>query len=245
MTLDTPDQSKQMQLIAQVLQLREKLHEMQRPLVIEFSGTPKAGKSTTIAALSKFLRRHAVAVEAFRERASVCPVKDKHHPFFNIWTGSVSLAQMLAALERPHRVFILDRGLFDSLVWINMHAAHGSVSSAELSAIESFFLLKRFTQYIDLVVVMSSSPAQSLEREFKDQLNPSYGSIMNPGTLHDYNLSLGNCLEKYRTNFSRVIHIDTSGARVVDKVVTVVSEVMSVLNKVAEHDTQARSEKDA
>ena len=46
-----------------------------RPLIIEFSGSPKSGKTTAIGVLSLFFRRNNFRVETFTERASISPVK--------------------------------------------------------------------------------------------------------------------------------------------------------------------------
>jgi predicted ATPase len=58
-----------------------------RPIVIEFCGSPKSGKSSCINSLSLFLRRNKFRTRVLTERASVCPVEDKFDPNFNIWGG--------------------------------------------------------------------------------------------------------------------------------------------------------------
>ena len=66
-----------------------------RPVVIEFAGAPKAGKTTTLSTLQAFLKRCGFKVEVVIERASVCPIRDKKHANFNIWTACTTLAQIL------------------------------------------------------------------------------------------------------------------------------------------------------
>jgi hypothetical protein len=88
-----------------------------RPLIIEFSGAPKAGKTRSISVLELFLKRNGIKAEVFTERASIAPIKTKGHLYFNVWVSCASLQGMLEALYRDLDVFILDRGLFDALVW--------------------------------------------------------------------------------------------------------------------------------
>jgi len=50
-----------------------------RPLIIEFSGSPKAGKTRAISGLELFLTRNGIKVEVYTERASISPIKSKGH----------------------------------------------------------------------------------------------------------------------------------------------------------------------
>ena len=56
-----------------------------KPIVLEFAGVPKAGKTSTIGALCAFLKRCGFKVQVVAERAAICPIRDKTHPNFNVW----------------------------------------------------------------------------------------------------------------------------------------------------------------
>jgi predicted ATPase len=99
--------------------------DARRPVVIEFAGVPKAGKTSTIAQIQNFLKRCGFRVQVVIERASVCPIRDKKHFTFNIWTAATTLSQILQQTQEPPRaedpqILILDRGLFDSVTWLTM-----------------------------------------------------------------------------------------------------------------------------
>jgi hypothetical protein len=92
-----------------------------RPIVIEFAGVPKAGKTTTLNTIHSFLKRCGFRVETVIERASVCPIRDKKHFNFNVWTACTSLAQILEKTQEKTRdqqsdsdpeILILDRRVF-------------------------------------------------------------------------------------------------------------------------------------
>ena len=72
-------------------------HKARKPLVIEFAGVPKAGKTSTLNQVHGFLKRCGFRTEVVVERASVCPIRDKKHANFNIWT----LASRLCQCENP------------------------------------------------------------------------------------------------------------------------------------------------
>jgi hypothetical protein len=94
-----------------------------QPVVIEFAGSPKAGKTSTIGQIQTFLKRCKFRVQVVVEPASVCPIRDKQHPNFNVWTACTTLAQILERTQTPSRpedphILILDRGLFDAVSWL-------------------------------------------------------------------------------------------------------------------------------
>lgn len=214
--------------------LRTNLDQLKRPVLIEFSGTPKAGKTTCVEAIARFFRRHEIPVHVVMERASVCPIVDKHHLFFNTWTATTSLAQMLEALGRGVSIVILDRGVFDSLVWMDfLHRRH-AVSAAELEAIERFVLLDRWANRIDVVVALSVDPKEALEREFRDQITDVEGSIMNPQNLAEYNTSLERCRRKYSHRFRKIMHLDTSGKQPREGVAAIAYELITKVDELVD-----------
>jgi len=103
----------------------ERFGNARKPIVFEFAGVPKAGKTSTLNTLQAFLKRCGFRVEVVVERASVCPIKDKRHSNFNVWTACTTLVQILEKTQDPPRpedphILILDRGLFDSLCWLKL-----------------------------------------------------------------------------------------------------------------------------
>lgn len=212
-----------------------RLESLKRPLIIEFAGTPKAGKTTCVNAIAKFLQKKKISVHIVTERASVCPIANKHHLYFNTWTGVTSLSQMLESKEKQSNVIILDRGLFDTLVWMDFLQVWQAVTPDDLNKIESFFLLNRWTSLIDIVVTLSVDPNIALEREFKDQILREPGSIMNKANLEGYNSSLYKAMEKYKDKFN-ILHIDTTNTETVKGITKISYELLSVAHKSIDED---------
>ena len=74
---------------------RARFNGARKPIVVEFAGVPKAGKTTTLSQIQAFLKRCGFRVEVVVERASVCPIQDKKHSNFNVWTACMTLSQIL------------------------------------------------------------------------------------------------------------------------------------------------------
>ena len=205
-----------------------------KPIVIEFAGVPKAGKTTTLGQLQAFLKRCGFRVEVVVERASVCPIRDKKHSNFNVWTACTTLAQILEKTQDPPRIddphiLILDRGLFDSISWLTMMERLERIRTTDRKVIEKFLLIDDWRERITGVIVMTASPQDAMERE-KGYLpiKDAKGSIMNPEVLQRMLDNTNETAERLKRNF-RIYTIDTSSGetkndprRTAEKVVDIV-----------------------
>ena len=153
-------------------QAAEKFSTARKPVVFEFAGVPKAGKTSTLGALQAFLKRCGFRVEVVVERASVCPIRDKKHANFNVWTACTTLAQILEKTQNPPRpedphILILDRGLFDSICWLSMMEHLERIRPDERKIIERFLKIDDWRDRISAVFVMTVNPADAMMRESK------------------------------------------------------------------------------
>ena len=171
-----------------------------KPVVIEFAGSPKAGKTTTLSTVHTFLKRCGFKVEVVIERASVCPIRDKKHANFNIWTACTTLAQILEKTQHQHQrephpdapeILILDRGLFDAIVWLAMMEHLAKIQKNESEIVERFLLMPDWRKRIFGAIVMTASPDDSMARE-KGYLPVEgvEGSIMNEKWLAKFRWEL-------------------------------------------------------
>lgn len=199
-------------LAEEVLALKSE-HRQKRPIVIEFSGSPKAGKTSCINSLELFLKRNGFSVQIVQERASICPVSDKQSPMFNLWTACMSLAGLIGTLENKNNqvdVLILDRGIFDALCWFEWLASNSKMEEEQKKYIEQFLLMNEFVSCIDIVFAFSVQPSISIEREYATLLTDKLGTIMNTKVLGEYLSALEDTFENKSKYFHKVVKIDTS-----------------------------------
>ena len=184
-----------------------------RPVFVEFSGTPKSGKSTCIDIVSHFFRRVGFNVLAPTEGAS------KRTPYylrqdlvaFNTWSASYALTHIIEGLHHSDRyhLAILDRGLFDALVWFQLLENDEQISGGERTTIHNFLLVEKWKSVIDAVFLFTADPATSLERENADKLIDEPGRAMNPDFLDKLNKAYAEVREAYGQEF-KITEIDTS-----------------------------------
>lgn len=159
------------------------------PVVIEFAGSPKAGKSTTIDILNHFYKRVGYKVWAPTEGAS------KRTPYhlkrdlvaFNTWTLNYAVSELLLAYYNVdhHHIVILDRGPFDSLAWMRLLHARGDLDKEELDVVNKYALHPRWSKLISRLYLFECEPDISLEREHQFKLTRKPGTAMNPEMLAD------------------------------------------------------------
>jgi len=206
----------------QAQNLAAEFRAAKRPtLVIEFAGVPKAGKTSTLNHVYAFLRRCGFKCEVVVERASVCPIRDKKHFNFNIWTACTTLSQLLEKTQTPPRgddpdILFIDRGVFDAICWLALLERLERITPDDRKKADAFFLTNDWTARISGVVAMSAQPADALERE--QGLLPvegSGGSIMNPIVLKQMRTVIGARARDLKEQF-RIFSIDTSARRYAD-----------------------------
>lgn len=223
---------KQLGLIAaRILQLKRRLRPT-RPLIIEFCGSPKSGKSSAITSLGTFLKRNGFRVRVVKEYAADSPIDDKANWLFNVWTACSTIRHIAAYVARPASdadVVLLDRGIFDALCWLRWLSATNRIDDVTRSGIANFLLLERFRSAIDLVFIFTVSPDVSIQREHAHLLTSRYGTIMNPPVLEEYLNAVRHTMDAHGSEFKRILEVDTTSSHQTDTGRDVTLRVLNVL----------------
>lgn len=178
----------------QVAELRESTKQLQEqlqgefaPVVVEFAGSPKSGKTTTIEIVSHFYKRLGFSVYAPSEGAS------KRTPYhlrrdltaFNSWTLNYAISELLVAYHNVDRfdLIFLDRGPFDSLAWMGVLEKRGEVSPEDFAVIKQFALLPKWSEIVTRLYLFTCDTVLSLEREHEAKLIRAEGTAMNDAML--------------------------------------------------------------
>lgn len=167
--------------------LPKRQRRRRKPVVVEFAGSPKSGKTTNIDIISHFFKRMKFKIWAPAEGAS------KRTPYhlkrdlvaFNTWSLNYAISELLVAYHNVdrHDLIILDRGPFDSLAWMNLLNKQNKLQADELKIIEAFALHPKWFSLISRVYLFTCKPAMSLQRELESKLTHGAGTAMNEGML--------------------------------------------------------------
>lgn len=147
------------------------------PYVVEFTGLPKAGKTTIIRRLRHILEANKLTVAVVKEAATDKVPKEFRSDLFafNVLCALENVGSVLrAVLERgASDVVILDRGIFDSLVWLEFLSDSGLLNDEMRAMIGEFLMSKPWFSQIDLIVNVSVSLETYLLRSGLDSAVPS------------------------------------------------------------------------
>jgi predicted NUDIX family phosphoesterase len=201
----------------EILSLKHELG-LRRPLVIEFCGTPKAGKTTTINALNIFLKRNDFKTVVISEMAAICPITNKTNFFFNAWTLFNSMAETLKQLtlgENKTDIIIIDRSIFDALCWFKWLSTNPEknpyIDDRQYEIFVTFLVgTDMWTKNLDLVYIFQTEPETALKREFAELITAKTGSIMNTKVLKGFNESVQQIKYEFSKKFRRIEQYDTT-----------------------------------
>ena len=197
----------------------------ERPKFVEFSGTPKSGKSTCIDSVSHFFRRIRLddrdANDGQARFSILAPTEgaSRRTPAFlrddlvafNTWSASYALTHILEGRYHSDRfhLAILDRGLFDALAWFQLLEIQGEISNSDMEKVHKFLLIDHWRSEVDAVFLFTTDAATSLKRENEGKLIDAPGRAMNAEFIDRLNEAYQVTCEKFEAEFKSVIPIDT------------------------------------
>lgn len=205
---------------------------LRRPVLIEFSGTPKAGKTSTITSVRQILHRsNKYELRIITERASLSPITNKPSLWFNSWCSASTLAELIQITELDAHVVFLDRGLFDCICWYKALNRIDRCSEQLMSSAINFLSSPEFFRLIDKVFLFKVDAKEALDREARYHSIPkeyAEGNIMTEPFIKAYNEIVLEVAEEYK-NILDIEIMDTTGKNIQETALHVANEILDVI----------------
>lgn len=150
-----------------------------KPFMVEFSGTPEAGKTTTINTVANIMRNANYRVIVLRESAESLPDEIAKGTFqANMWMHFITQAGLLKAVHADADIALIDRGIVDSEFYGQKFLLEGGCSKEEYEEFERTFLqcLKP-----DLFITLMVTPEGAIKRRGGE------GRLVNREYVRKYN----------------------------------------------------------
>ncbi len=150
-----------------------------KPFMVEFSGTPEAGKTTTINTVANIMRNANYRVIVLRESAESLPDEIAKGTFqANMWMHFITQAGLLKAVHADADIALIDRGIVDSEFYGQKFLLEGGCSKDEYEEFEKTFLqcLKP-----DLFITLMVTPEEAIKRRGGE------GRLVNREYVRKYN----------------------------------------------------------
>lgn len=183
---------------------------LRKPIVLEFCGSPKSGKSTCIEAVKNVLRECKYNVYVIHEKAKICPITNKFDPMFNFWTVTNTINELMEIMDRNYMydikekvdVILIDRGIYDSLIWFKWLELNNAISRKQFIKIYKMLSLDTIKRKIDKIFIFESDTTESLNREPGSEFTNKKSIIMNTEVLNSFNDAMSKINNSYGRYFN-------------------------------------------
>lgn len=152
---------------------------MSRPFMVEFSGTPEAGKTTTINAVADMLRENDYKTIILKESAESLPPEIPKGTFdANMWMHFITQSGLISALYSKADIVLIDRGIIDSEFYGQKFLNDGLCTKAKYDEFQKMFL-----QHLkpNLFIALMVTPEESVKRRGGE------GRLVNKEYIRNYN----------------------------------------------------------
>lgn len=150
-----------------------------KPFMVEFSGTPEAGKTTTIMKLADMLRDWNYKVMTLKESAESLPAEIPKGTFdANMWMHLITQAGVLKAIHSDADIVLIDRGVIDSEFYGEKYLAEKGCTKKQHAEFKRTFL-----KYLkpDLFIALMVTPEEAIKRRGGE------GRLVNKKYIQRYN----------------------------------------------------------
>lgn len=164
---------------------------MGKPIVIEFTGTPEAGKTSSMKLVKNMLEKQNLKVGIVNEAAGkVKEYLSNENSNRGVWIIVTIAKELIEELDKPNDVIIVDRGLLDRLFWNIYSYSKGDITLEEKLNRDSLISNPYMPFKSDMLVVLTIPTEESIKRKGKE------GRFVTSGNINLYNKCLEQFLEK-------------------------------------------------
>lgn len=228
------------QLHAQKIELQrlKSLVSLHKPFVIEFSGTPRTGKTTTINNLYDFFKKGGFDVSLIEEFTTSETYKEKFKSKLDQMSlGDSNIAiieevyrQLQNAISSGKEIILIDRSINDRQMWNYRRFIRGDMPEEQyLAARDKFSAISK--ELIDFLVITYANPLISLKRDYLSSLALEPRRFLNVDNIEEYNNSLNALQGLFSESVDSMVFLDTSDMSMNDVSIGVTSQILPVMRK--------------
>jgi len=173
-----------------------------KPYIIEFTGTPRTGKTTLINNLLDFFKKAGFKVSVIEEfttskkyKKEIYPLlKDKYKNIVNTEIPKYVLQELEETIKENPDIIIIDRSLFDRLIWVDRLHIKNGMSDEEYNDYKKKYI-PLIKEKIDIIISTYTDSITALKRDYNANLSLENRNFLNEDNVNEYNKSLLNMKE--------------------------------------------------
>jgi len=183
------------------LQILKGLVESPKPFIVEFTGTPRTGKTTIVDILNDFFKKGGFKIKVLEEFTNSKRYREEFVPDTrsislierNLLIASEVEANLLSVASNGCDIIIVDRGLFDRLIWMQRLLDRGELSSDEFNSYVRHYG-PEIEALINYVVIPYTDPLTSVKRDYHHYYSLEPREHKNEEYIGEYNRALNTCM---------------------------------------------------
>ena len=188
-----------------------------KPFVIEFTGTPRTGKTTIINNLEEFFKKGGYKVCVLEEfttskyyKENIKPkLENKYKSIVNIEIPKYVNMYLDEAISKDYDIILIDRSLFDRCIWIDRLKSKNGIKDNEVKDYYEKYI-PLIKEKIDIVVATYCSSLEAMKRDYEANLSLEKRSFLNKDNINEYNTSLKNTINLFENNNYKVSLYETN-----------------------------------
>lgn len=203
--------------------------------IIEFTGTPRTGKTSAIDSINELLRKEKIDVgimpefttSGFYKTIFSNNIKDQSYYDKNISISDEITRRVINERNTKKYITLVDRGVFDRCVWMRILFNKGMMTKKEyLTYMDSkISVLEKTT---DKIIIMYTDSLTALKRDKKNSLTVRESNFMKYEKLEEFNQALVETMV-YIKKISPKLNIslyDTTNKPIRDTNVTIINDII-------------------
>lgn len=236
--LDYYKKLRQLHAMKRELQNLKSLCSLPKPFVVEFSGTPRTGKTTTIHNLYDFFKKGGFDVLVVEEFTSSKKYKEKLKlEFERLGLSGKDIAvmeevykELQESVDSDNEIVLIDRSINDRQVWNYRRYQRGDMSQDQYQDVKDKYS-KISKELIDFLVVTYADPLISLQRDYMCSLALEKRRFLNQENIEEYNNSLSELESLFSESVDSMLLLDTSNLDMNDVSVEVCFQILPVMRE--------------
>lgn len=223
-------------LHAQKMELERlrKICQLSKPYVIEFSGTPRTGKTTIINNLFDFFKKGGFDVSIIEEFTTSKnykdnikkELKDLSLKDINLKIIEIVYQQLKEEIGKNKDIILIDRSINDRQIWNYKRYKSGDIVNKCYMEYRDNYKQKS-KELIDYLVVTYADSLTSLKRDYVSSLALEKRNFLNINNVDDYNKNLLELEDLFNESVDNYLFVDTNNISKNDSSVIVAKNIMN------------------
>lgn len=212
------------------------------PYVIEFTGTPRTGKTTLINNLYDFFKKVGFKVSIVEEfttsslyKTKIYPkLKNEYKKVVNFEIPKYVSKQLDDELNKDLDIIIVDRCLIDRVIWVDRLFLKKGITKEEYNEYKDLYLPK-IKSKIDICIATYTDSITAIRRDYSAYLSLEERHFLNEDNVNEYNKSLNNISKLCEKEDINLNIIDTTDSSVRDCSIKIADIILNdIKNKYVE-----------